>query len=293
MKTKNKLPNFICIGSQKSGTTTLYNILKYHDEIFLSNQKELHFFDIDDEYCKGVEYYKKYFKTDKNIVGEITPSYIFFDDCAKRIYETLGENIKILIILRNPIDRAFSHYLMSYKRGLENKSFEEAILLEEKRICKGYFEKSHYSYISRGKYSEQIKRYYKYFNKENIKIIFFEEFIQNKKSTISSIENFLNIESNNLDVNLKSNYASNYRLSLIRNILHKENILKSQLIKYLPKKIKKNARIFLESNIFKTNKNIKKLSLNNKEYIYKVFFKQEIKCLEKLLKTDLSFWKYE
>ena len=293
MEVENKLPNFICIGSQKSGTTTIYNILKNHNEIFLSEQKELHFFDYDDQYDKGVEYYKNFFKTDKKIVGEITPSYIFFDDCAKRIYTTLGAKIKILIILRNPIDRAFSHYLMSCKRGFEKKSFEEAIILEEERICKGYFEKSHYSYISRGKYSEQIKRYYKYFDKENIKIIFFEEFIQNQQSAISSIENFLNIKSNNINLNLKSNYASNYRFSIIKNILHKENIFISRFKQFLPKKIKRIVRNFLESNIFRTRKNIKQLSLNNKKYIYGVFFKEEIKCLENLLKIDLSFWKYE
>ena len=80
---ENSLPNFLCIGAQKSGTTTLYDILKQHPHIFLPDKKELHFFDIESKYQKGVKYYSSYFQGSNSYlsVGEITPIYIYLKEC--------------------------------------------------------------------------------------------------------------------------------------------------------------------------------------------------------------------
>lgn len=189
-------PNFLCIGAQKSGTTLLYELLREHPEIYIPEQKELHFFDIDDNYKKGISWYLQFFKSSINqkAIGSITPSYIYFDYVPERIQAELGNNIKFIVILRNPIDRAYSHYWMSFKRGYETLSFEKAIMMEHARIRKGYFEKNNFSYISRGFYSEQLERYYRFFPKENFKILIFERFIKQIDQYIYEILDFLGVE---------------------------------------------------------------------------------------------------
>ena len=86
--------------------------------------------------CDGLEYYKSHFKISLNhkIIGEVDPEYMYFNYIPKRIFDTLGADVKLIFLLRNPIDRAFSHYLMSKRRGYEDYPFSEAILMEKDRI---------------------------------------------------------------------------------------------------------------------------------------------------------------
>ena len=124
------LPNFMCIGASKSGTTSLYDILKQHSDIFLPSFKEPHFFDIPLVYQNGIEWYKKtYFQSVKNekCIGDFTPTYLFDEHAPERILNDLGVNMKFIIILRNPVDRAYSHYLHSKRDLHEHLSFEDAL----------------------------------------------------------------------------------------------------------------------------------------------------------------------
>lgn len=118
--------NFLCIETQKAGTTLLYEILRLHPEIFLPHDRR-HFFDLDEHYNKGIEWYKQFFQNSEHykIIGTITPVYLFFEYVTERIKDTLDTDIKFLIILRNPIDRAYSHYWMSFKRGYETLSLKK------------------------------------------------------------------------------------------------------------------------------------------------------------------------
>ena len=102
------LPNFICLGAAKSGTTTLYDILRQHPEIYISTFKEPHFFDIPENYKNGIDWYEKnYFKNaDKRVIPEFTPSYFFDKESPKRIFNDLGDKVKFVVLLRHPVDRA-------------------------------------------------------------------------------------------------------------------------------------------------------------------------------------------
>ena len=160
--------NFYCVGAQKAGTTTLHDILIQHPEVYLPETKEAHFFDEDEKYKKGLNWYKKTFFSNykgEKISGSCNPEYMYFDDVPKRIYDTIGTDVKFVFIFRNPMNRAYSHYLMSKRRCYEELSFADAILEEDKRIKKDYFNKTHFSYVSRGYYSQQVERYLKYFPK--------------------------------------------------------------------------------------------------------------------------------
>ncbi len=120
------LPNFLCVGAQKAGTTTLYEILKQHPDIFLpQNIKETKFFVYDEKYEKGVQWYQKEFFSEWNgqkAIGEVDPAMMFEEKSAQRIFDTLGNNVKLIFIFRNPVARAYSHYLMSQRKGAEDLS---------------------------------------------------------------------------------------------------------------------------------------------------------------------------
>ncbi len=195
------LPNFLCIGAQKAGTTLLFDILKRHPDVYLPEIKEPHFFDRDGEYLKGTDWYEDhYFRgiDGWSRIGEITPSYLFFEDAPERLFKALGPDIKLIVLLRHPLDRALSHYFMQYQRGLEKMSFMEAVSMEAARMKHDQTDKARFSYISRGFYANQIKRYLKFFSIGNMKILFFEDFIGDMPGTIRNILQFLDLNPDRL-----------------------------------------------------------------------------------------------
>ena len=185
------LPTFLICGTQKGGTTSLYHYLRDHPEIYMPLKKEVHFFDLN--FHRGLDWYKEHFKVeDEKIkaIGEATPFYMYLETVPKRIHKTIP-NAKLIFILRDPVKRAYSHYWHELMSGYEILSFEEAIRREEERLSKGtIFVKQHYSYKDRGKYVIQLKRYMKYFTRNQMLILILEEL---KKNPINYIENKLGL----------------------------------------------------------------------------------------------------
>jgi Fe-S cluster biosynthesis and repair protein YggX len=299
---KNKLPKFICVGTQKAGTTTLHDILSQDPQIYLPAIKETKFFQLDAKFKKGTEFYLEEFFNDAKkgqLIGEIDPDYMYFDYVPKRMYETLGKDIKLIFILRSPIRRALSHYQMSVRRGYETLSFEDAIAKEKERIKiddsqeEFYKSKSHNaSYIDRGYYSKQIQEFLKYFPKENMMFIVFEDdFIKNKEKTINNLYKFLNLEiPNTLKLDVKSNEKSIYKFKSITDFLHKPNAMKKGLKIFIPKRFRNRIIQVLDAL------NQRKLSMKeipSREYLndlQKKYYFDEIKLLEKLLERELDVW---
>ncbi|MGF6353644.1 hypothetical protein ABIE27_001553 [Paenibacillus sp. 4624] len=204
---RKKLPDFLIIGAQKAGTTSLYNYLTQHPQVEQAIEKELHYFDLN--YDKSFEWYLKSFpelgKSRKNITGEASPYYIFHPSCAKRIKEKLPK-VKLIIILRNPVDRAYSHYHHAVRNLGETLPFEEAIEREEARLA-GELEKmetdplycsynyQHYSYLSRGIYVDQLKKWYSLFPNKQILLLKYEDLLSNPSDYMKKVSNFLKISS--------------------------------------------------------------------------------------------------
>ena len=208
------LPNFICIGAAKSGTTTLYDILRQHPEIYISTFKEPHFFDIPENYKNGIDWYEKnYFKNaDKKVIAEFTPSYFFEKEAPKRIFNDLGDKVKFIVLLRHPVDRAYSHYLHSKRDEHEELDFEDSLNKEADRLLK-HIQKKDYlsylrnSYISQGLYGDMMERYLKYFKLDNFMFIHFEkDFLLNRDKTILKVLEFLDV---NHQIKLKTDLRSN------------------------------------------------------------------------------------
>lgn len=185
-----KKPNFLCIGVQKGGTTSLIPYLNQHPDIYM-HSNEIHFFD--QKYDKGIKFYEKHFKTNKKIVGEKTPIYCYNKKCIDRIYKHYP-NIKLIIILREPIQRAFSQWNMCQSRAdsypLKNKSFRKTI---EDDLLQKNIQYSESDVLQRGFYDEQIKYILSKFDKKNLYIGIAEEIKKNKEIEYSKIYNFLGV----------------------------------------------------------------------------------------------------
>jgi len=197
----NSLPDFLIIGVQRGGTSSLYNYLISHPKITPATQKEIHFFDYN--FHKGVTWYKSQFKKE-GICGEASPYYIFHPHAPKRIVNLIP-TIKMIILLRNPVDRAYSHYNHELRLGIENLPIEDAIKQESKRLDnetkkiiadESYysFNHQHFSYLTRGIYVEQLKKWITMFSKEQILLIKSEDFFQNPLGVTNNVFNFLELE---------------------------------------------------------------------------------------------------
>jgi len=191
------LPDFIIVGAQKAGTTSLYEYLCNHPNVLSNRQKESDFFNL--KYKWKERWYKFYFpmehKLKDKITGESSPNYLLNPNVARRIKNAVP-NVKIIILLRNPVDRAISHYKYERYIGEENRSFDKALRCEEKRISGGPGTKKyiHYSYKKRGEYYNQVKRYKDVFNEERLMIIESERFFEQTKKVMSEVYEFLEID---------------------------------------------------------------------------------------------------
>lgn len=294
-----KHPNFMCLGSPKCGTTTLYDILKQHDDVYLTTFKEPHFFDIKTNYDKGYKWYiNEYYKgaKDHKIVGEFTPSYLVMANVPERISQDIGTDIKFIVILRNPVDRAYSQYLHSQRDLLEDLSFEESLEVENMRLEKYVKNEDdvsyvRHSYIKGGLYYELLQNFFKVFDKSQFKVIIFEdEFMNNRSKLVADILSFLGLKEKEMKINIKSNQAAVTRYPLIKRILKKDSkIRKVMKVLIHSKELRSKLSYFLQKI---SNKKADKtdLSLDVRKRVMNKYFENDIMQLEKLIDRDLSIW---
>jgi hypothetical protein len=201
------LPDFVVIGAQKSGTTFLYHLLAQHPLVQPAASKELHFFD--NLFDMGVEWYRRSFPEPRwkggrrTITGEASPSYLSHPHAARRMAEVVPQ-ARLIALLRNPVDRAYSHYQMAVRRGFESLGFEEAIEAEETRLHGESdrvvddefhlgFEYQRFSYLSRGVYVDQLLRWSEFFDKEKMLILKSEDYFEKPQDTLALVEEFLDL----------------------------------------------------------------------------------------------------
>lgn len=192
------LIDFLIVGTQKGGTSALAKFLAQHPNIFIPKQKELHFFDIEANFKNPqIDYnpYHGYFHPNKNqtILGEATPIYMYWEPASKRIFE-YNQNIKQIFILRNPVERAYSNYIMEFRRKGEYLPFTMALLAEPvRRLFSAPLQNRSYSYIDRGFYSKSIKRIMTIFPREQLLFLKTEDLLLNHESTLNRIFEFLEV----------------------------------------------------------------------------------------------------
>lgn len=193
--------NFLLAGTQKGGTTTLDAYLRGHPKIRMAEKKEVHFFDNDSFFqaeSPNYENYHKDFPADSSpedfLYGESTPIYMYWRESPQRIYR-YNPAIKFIVSLRNPIDRAYSHWNMERARNADTASFLDALQSEPTR-CRTVWPSQHrvFSYVDRGRYLSQLERIYRYFPKEQVLLLRTDDLYTKPELVLKQIFNFLGVQ---------------------------------------------------------------------------------------------------
>ncbi|WP_416768591.1 sulfotransferase domain-containing protein [Sulfurimonas sp. ST-25] len=295
---KKNLLDFIIVGAAKSGTTSIYNYLIQHPAIFMPECKEPHFLvknkiagKIDNWTDTEREYIALFETLEGNLIkGEASVFYLyFFDEAIKNIKKYIGEETKILIVLRNPLDRAFSAWRYVRKAGKEPHSFSESLRKEEGR--KDLDVTPMMQYISCSLYYEQVKAYMENFN--NVKVIIFEEFLNEKNKDIQEICRFLNID-DSFDFDTDSIHNANENDWKYNQKYTRLFTTDSNFKNFTKKILSHNIFIYkLAQKVFHrvfTSKKKYQLQINERQK-YMKFFEEDISNLENLLQRDLDIWR--
>ena len=203
-RTQRPLPDFIVAGVQKGGTTFLFQEMLRHPQVMGPLTKEVHFFDVN--YDRGVDWYSGMFPVShsgsKIICGEASPAYIFHPASVRRIAETLPDP-RLIVVLRDPVQRALSHYKHELRLGFETcATFEEALALEGSRVTDEFqklsdgslttsFAVGHFAYTRRGLYAEQLKRAAALIGRERLLVLISEEMFGDPLAATSAALDFV------------------------------------------------------------------------------------------------------
>ena len=293
------LPNFLIVGAAKAGTTALYYYLKQHPNIGFPDLKEPKYFSscnltfphlgvgdssVDKYAVKDWKQYLELFKDLGNYdrIGEASPDYLFYhDQTAPLIREKLGD-IPIIIILRNPVKRAFSAYSYLKRDSRERLSFQEALKLEQNRS------KENWDFIWRykqgSKYVDQILSFKNLFS--NVHIIIFEKFIQNELNETNKVFEFLGLDKLSHIKIVEHNVSGEPTNWLTKFILNRNNNFSTSLRELI--------KLIIPRNILEnlSKKTLKKNTIEENDYLkLKDEFQSEIKKLKIILNKDLVEWK--
>ncbi|MBI1784853.1 sulfotransferase domain-containing protein [Candidatus Sumerlaeota bacterium] len=222
------LPDFIIIGGHRCGSTSLYSYLTQHPAIVSASLKEIHFFDLN--FQRGLNWYRAHFPyTAERFLrrlqgrpfqtGEATPFYLTHPHCPRRAAEIVP-GAKIVAILRNPIDRAYSHYHHQLRKGLETLPFEEAIDKESERIEAEWkkmladptyysFHFRKFSYLRRGHYADQLAAWMEFYPREKILVLKTEDLEREGTSLLNRAFRFLGLPSFNV-TDFEKHHLSQY-----------------------------------------------------------------------------------
>jgi hypothetical protein len=309
-------PNFFVVGAAKGGTTSLHRYLLHHPQVYMSPIKETNFFSQADmrselfnpeyridvgldlaRYLSGpmdrrvhsanVERWEDYIRlfrnaTNEKAVGEVSPSYLYCPSTAKQISDTLP-GARIAMILRNPIDRAYSHYIMNLPLA---KTFEMDFIQE--------VESDHHStpkgwgvnrlYLDLGLYSEQVRRYVEHFPPQHLHVILYDDYRARPRETVNRLCQFLGVDEELVgDLSHKHNIAGVPRFKRVNRILFQTGIIrKSKFL--IPDMLKRQLQSLLYSR-----QAVPKMTDDQRIYLVD-FYREDIERLCDLLRTDLSFW---
>jgi hypothetical protein len=298
-------PNLFIVGAAKGGTTTIYNQLAQHPEIYLSDPKEpcfMAYFDNDisgkhDHAILDKEQYFELFSSKKakscKYRGEASAIYLhLFEKTVANIKSLIGnlKEVKIIMILRDPAERAYSQFQMHRRDLREPLEFGDALLEENSRKANGF--NIDYFYRERGLYYNQVKWYLENF--DNVKILFYDDLKSSPKALFEEIFAFLELDRIDIQTQKKYNVSgepkSRKLMELKQKILYQNNFAKSISQKILPKNVRRLVSKKMNESVNKLN--TKKTSKPS-ELIKKlrIEYRPDVEKLENLLGTNLNNWK--
>ena len=297
------LPNFIIVGAARSGTTSLNGYLAAHPEVFMCQMKEPHFFAFEDSdfqsegphdkihnerIVRDLTKYQKLFQNyaGEKAVGETSPGYLFLSESAENIKSRIPE-CKIIILLRDPLARSFSHYMQHAMMGHENLDFEQALKEEENRAQKNW--RWFYQYKRQSLYHEQVKKYLEVFERDQVKIILFEDLKDSPISTLGEISQFLDIDPQFYsDFQFEAKYKSGTpKLKNLDRLMRSKGFFKKVMRNILPQKTRRSVYKFLKSKTYDFSKKEIPAHISSK---LKAEFREDILKLQALIEKNLEKW---
>lgn len=300
-----KLPNFLLVGAAKAGTTSLHHYLSQHSDIYLPRNKENFFFaglkknsftgpggHYGEVIVENFEDYLTLFKDVKNekAVGEVCVAYLYFyENTILNISKYIETLPKIIIILRDPIERAFSNYRHHVRDKIEELSFERAIkpkILNARKEAKWWWG---FQYIDAGFYFKQVNAYLNSYNRENVKIYLYEDLEQNPTGILRDIYQFLKIDENfTPNTNLRYNIGPTVRSEPLEDFLVEydhpaKRALRPILLNTIGKRYTEAlVNYFIRRNRLSLNPETRKLLIE--------IYREDISKLAGLINRDLSAW---
>lgn len=297
MKT-NRLPNFFLLGAAKSGTTTLFEILRGHSQVYLSFEKEPMFFSRDEYFNRGMDWYVQTFFTggaDLPIRGEASPHYLYWaEKVAPRISESLSKQpLKMVAIFRNPIDRAYSWYWNMLAESREDLPFLQAVIREEQRLQGNWDElrgagSMQYGYVLGGRYATQVKAFLRFFQREQFLFLLYDDLLRDQSAIAKELIDFLGIDESYAPKTIKSNPSGVPRSRYLHAWLVKPSPFKEPFKKLIPYRLRRPLKNTA-------------LNLNRRRYGYPPMepeahsyltsrLEGEIAELSRIIGRDLSPW---
>jgi sulfotransferase family protein len=296
-----RMPNLFIIGAAKAGTTALYNYLTQHPQVFLCRVKETMFFNREEYYARGLDWYEDvYFQGAEGypVRAEATPHYLYWSEkVAPRIKEVYGGRpVKFIVSFRDPVSRAYSWYWNMVREGREDLDFDEALRVEESRLEQYRYELYQlgsmvYGYSAGSRYASLLQPYLELFSLENFFFVFQDDLKSRANETCKEIFEFLGIESS-IQINTSnSNPASMPRSRLLHKTLRQRSLFKEFIKPFIPKRVRRPLK-----------KRMMQVNLKETPYVpldpqlaheLRLSYRTELEKLEKITGRELSSWKAE
>tara|TARA_B110000908_G_scaffold170891_1_gene231828 strand:+ start:482 stop:1369 length:888 start_codon:yes stop_codon:yes gene_type:complete len=291
------LPNLLIVGAAKSGTTSLHNYLNQHPDIFMCSPKEPHFLinkEIGEQRIPNgvhsLEDYKSLFlgESERKYRGESSVMYLSFPEFViSNIKQYLSDDVKIIIMLRDPVDRAYSGYQHVKRYNvMESLSFEDALKQSEGRYHNTSNMTPASKYLELGMYYKQVKMFFEAFN--NVHLIIYDDYNHSFKEEINKVFHFLDLEP--IKINTQEEYMLGgweWKSEWMKSLMIKNNPLK-RILKFLfpIKSLRKIIRkIIQKGNI----KKVEKIKPETEKWL-KEYYKSDVKELSLLLGRNLNHW---
>lgn len=293
------MPNFLIIGSAKGGTTSLYYYLNQHPQVYMSSVKEPRFFALEGEELnyqnpdKGInetsitdlDSYRLLFSrvNDEIAIGEASPLYLYSQKAAERIKHYIPD-AKLIVILRDPAERAYSCYMHLVREGFETLSFADSLKEEANRIRNNWAHLWHYRQA--GYYYVQLKNYYDMFNHNQIRVYLYEDLDQDSTAVIQDVYSFLNVDDTFVPDLTRMNVSGKPKIQVLQTLLGTGNPVRSVLKNILPETFRKGVAQQIRSwNLERKHS----MPLDDRRQLVSAY-RDDILKLQDLLQRDLSAW---
>lgn len=283
-------PNFFIVGAARSATSTSHFTLNKHPQIFMSPDKEPNYFcDWEDRYSSWSDYMELFKRVQgQKVVGESSTLYLYAKEAPYNIKSKIKEP-KILVQLRDPVERAISQYKRHKRSGIAESSFKVALKKEEENELIG--QHPSYHYIEMGLYYEQVKRYHELFGRDRVKVVIFEDFISSPLKTLKEVCRFLEVDPSLLPSNIKRhNPGTETIFPFINEFLTGDSTMKEFLKFLLPLDLRRLWARKLRDNWNVSSSDIKVDFTEEEKNELRKKFVGDVKKVERLLGLDLSSW---